>query len=422
MFGSGHSARSDARDAAAEACAHAAAGLNGRTPDLCVVFFSYHHAERAGELIDELGARLGPRRILGCSADGAIGATADLEGRPGIAVLAGHLPGTRLVGFNADDLLSDDPARSSDDELASRAAEAIGGADDLRGVLLLADPFSTPTVRVLPALNAARHRPGEDTPAGAVLGGMASGGMKAGTNALVLDGSVRRLGAVGVAIHGPVRIDAVVSQGCRPIGPTMVVTRARHNIIFELGGRPALAAVRAAVADLSESDRKLLPGGLQMGLVVDEYKPRFGRGDFLVRAIVGADEQHDAIAVADMVRVGQTVQLQLRDQRTAREDLSLLLDGQRLHGRPAGVVLCTCNGRGERFYGSRAQDLVLVQRAFREEDPAEQRAKPGEELGPSERAVPLAGFFAAGEIGPVGTRSWVHGQTACLAVFRDPEA
>ena len=31
--------------------------------------------------------------------------------------------------------------------------------------------------------------------------------------------------------------------------------------------------------------------------------------------------------------------------------------------------------------------------------------------------APAAGFFAAGEIGPVGGRPWLHGFTATVAVF-----
>jgi small ligand-binding sensory domain FIST len=36
-------------------------------------------------------------------------------------------------------------------------------------------------------------------------------------------------------------------------------------------------------------------------------------------------------------------------------------------------------------------------------------------LGP----VPLAGFFAAGEIGPVGGQNFVHGFTASMALLCD---
>ena len=51
----------------------------------------------------------------------------------------------------------------------------------------------------------------------------------------------------------------------------------------------------------------------------------------------------------------------------------------------------------------------------------EELSKPGKALEPlPEAPVPLAGFFANGEIGPIGDEGFVHGQTACLALFRDP--
>ena len=45
---------------------------------------------------------------------------------------------------------------------------------------------------------------------------------------------------------------------------------------------------------------------------------------------------------------------------------------------------------------------------------------PDHDAGALERALdgaPAAGFFCAGEIGPVGARSFVHGFTATIAVF-----
>jgi small ligand-binding sensory domain FIST len=32
--------------------------------------------------------------------------------------------------------------------------------------------------------------------------------------------------------------------------------------------------------------------------------------------------------------------------------------------------------------------------------------------------VPVAGFFAAGELGPVGDSNFIHGHTASIALFR----
>lgn len=417
---SGLSARGDAIAAADEACAHIQeAWQAGRAPDLTFVFVSAHHAEAMGVIAECVARGLESRHLLGCTAGVVLGSTGDLEGSPGVSVLACSLPGVRVVPFTGDGLIAAD---ASPEAAAARASETIGATDDLRAVMLVADPFSVPLVRLLPALNAGRvevERDGERARVGTIIGGMASGSPRPGGNAIVLDGQVSRHGAAGVSLFGPVRVDTLVSQGCRPVGPTMVVTRARSNLVLELGGRGALDVVRETIASLPDADRRLLSGGLFLGRVVDEYKDRFGRGDFLVRNIVGAEESSGAIAVADLMRVGQTVQLQLRDRATAREDLELLLDAQRMHAPPAGMLLLTCNGRGRDFFGESHSDVGAVQRAFRADDPGTARAKGGRAMGPVDPSVPMAGFFAAGEIGPIGADSYLHGQTACIAMFRE---
>lgn len=418
---SGVSARADEREAADEACERLfPAPLAG--VDLAFVFASGHHADRFADVSERVRERLGARHVVGCTGVGVLGAAGDLEGSPGVSVLACSMPGVRVRPFTEEHLIAPD---ASAEASAARAGEAIGADDDLRAVFVLADPFSVPLVRVLPALSAGRVEREEDgrrKRVGVIVGGMASAARAPGQNALVLDSTVRRHGAVGVSLLGPLRVDAVVSQGCRPIGPTMVVTKARSNLVLQLGGRQALEAVRAVIADLPDADRRLLGGGLFLGRVVDEYKDRFGRGDFLVRHIVGAEESSGAIAVADIMRVGQTVQLHLRDDRTAREDLALLLDAQRLHDPPAGALLFTCNGRGRDFFGEPHTDVRAVQHAFEHAEAGEHKARAGREVGPVDPAIPMGGFFAAGEIGPVGEDTYLHGHTACLALLRSEQS
>jgi len=219
-------------------------------------------------------------------------------------------------------------------------------------------------------------------------------------------------------VRGPVRIDAVVSQGCRAFGPNMVVTKARGNIIFQLGGHPALEAVQHAIEDLPEEQRPLLEGGLFLGRVINEYKDRFGRSDYLIRNLLGVDKNSGALAVGDMIRVGQTVRLHVRDSTAASEDLALLLDAQQLHERPAGALMVTCNGRGTRLFPTPHHDAAAVVRAFRLPEGGEERAKGGRAIDPQDRPLPLAGMFANGEIGPIGGQSFLHGHTAVAALFR----
>ncbi len=147
---------------------------------------------------------------------------------------------------------------------------------------------------------------------------------------------------------------------------------------------------------LDEEEVVLLEsGGLHLGRVIDEHREHFGRGDFLVRNVVGADRTSGAIAVGEAMALGTTVQFHLRDAATADEDLHALVSACRADA----ALVFTCNGRGTRLFGAPHHDVRVL----------------SEHLG----AVPMAGFFAAGELGPVGGRNFVHGFTASVALLRD---
>jgi small ligand-binding sensory domain FIST len=208
----------------------------------------------------------------------------------------------------------------------------------------------------------------------------------------VLDGRVTTTGAVGVFVDGlPVR--TVVSQGCRPVGAPYVITRGEGNRIFELAGRSGIDRVQDTAGAANEEDRALMRSGLHLGIVVDEHRAEFERGDFLVRNVLGGDPETGAIVVGDDIEVGQTVQFHVRDAAAADEDLREMLAGE----DAAAALLFTCNGRGIRFFGEPDHDAAVLDQL----------------LGP----LPVAGAFCAGEIGPVSGRSFLHGFTASLALF-----
>jgi small ligand-binding sensory domain FIST len=102
------------------------------------------------------------------------------------------------------------------------------------------------------------------------------------------------------------------------------------------------------------------------------------------------------VAVGDLIRTGQTVQFHVRDAHTAHEDLQALLTRQPTKP-PAGALVFTCNGRGRRLFSTPSHDASCLQQL----------------LGP----LPVAGFFAQGEIGPIGNTNCLHGFTASIAHF-----
>jgi small ligand-binding sensory domain FIST len=220
---------------------------------------------------------------------------------------------------------------------------------------------------------------------------------------LFFDGGVVDSGAVGVAIGDGLNVMPLVSQGCRPIGSSFTITNAERNVIHELGGRPPMQRVRELYEDLDVADRALLSQGLLVGRVVDEYKTDFEPGDFVVRGVIGADPESGSLAIADVPAVGETVQFHVRDARSADEDLDRALTkalttlGEQ---RITGALLFTCNGRGARMFDTPDHDARLISDRL--------------------EGLPLAGFFAAGELGPIGDKNFVHGFTASLALFVEP--
>jgi small ligand-binding sensory domain FIST len=383
-FGAATSTAPDHQRALEEAIP-AALGRLGGAPDLVVCFFTMEHADAAAGIALSLSERTGTSAILGCTAQDVIGDGRELEGTPGLAVWMARMPGVAVQPFALRVLpLPDGVGISGWPELP---------AGERASVLLLADPFSFPADGFLERLN--QEQAGLE-----VVGGMVSGATEPGRHRLLCGTDVLDGGAVGAALVGPVEVRAVVSQGCRPIGSPFAVTSADGNVLHELGGRPAVVRLRELLAGLDPHEHALLRGGgLQVGQVIDEHKASFDRGDFLVRGLLGADPESGSIAVADTIEVGQTVQFHVRDAAAAHEDLELLLDPVR-RWRPRGVLLFSCNGRGRRFFGEPHHDAARVAAATGE--------------------APMAGFFAQGELGPVGGRNFLHSFTASMAVFCEP--
>lgn len=411
QFWSAWASHLEAETAAVRAAEQVVRRAAGATIDLAFVFVSAPLAPATEVAVAAIHDRLRPGALIGVSTAAVISDGIEFEGEPAISILAASLPGCRIRTFTDRDV----PAVP--DPLDGATVDAVRQAvfpDGCEAVaILFVDPFSVPMHRLLPAFNAAR--PTSET---VIVGGMASGGEAPGQCAVVCGDKVRRHGLVGVSLSGPISAHAIVSQGCRPIGQPMVITKAKGNVILGLGGRPALEVVRETIDLLDESDAAAARAGLMIGRVVSEYRERFGRDDFLIRNVLGAEETTNAIAVSDLVRVGQTVQLHVRDPRTAKEDLALLLDAQQLHETPLAGVLVTCERRGSGFFGISNHDASKVARAFAAGVSAERRAKGGVEIDPQEPVLPVAGFYASSELGPIAGNAQMHSQTACLLLFR----
>jgi small ligand-binding sensory domain FIST len=386
-FASGLAQTGDLLDAAERATAEALAGLGGAAPDLACVFLTGEVGDVESALV--LGRELtGARVVIGCNAGGVIGAGRGVEARPAVSVWAAVLPGVDLRPFHLDVVRLDGAAG---DALAVVGMPRREGGDKV--ALVLADPWTFPA-------DAFVDRSTDALVGLPLVGGLAVGGGTRHSTRLLLDDRVYPRGAVGVVLAGPIGVRTMVSQGCRPVGPAMTVTAAEGNALLALAGAPALTKVAGVLAGMTPTDLALARDLLQVGIARDEYLENPGLGDFLVRSVVGIDHDRGAVLVGDVVEVGQTVQMHVRDAGTAAADLVKQLTGLRADhrfGAAQGALLFSCTGRGRALFPDSDHDVTAV------------RAALGLEA--------VTGFFAAGEIGPVGGRNHLHGFTASLAVF-----
>ncbi len=376
------------------------AKLGDARPDLLVVFASPHlraHFERLPEALHE---RFAPGALVGCVGAGVIGGGEEVEQRPALSITAAVLPRVEVRTFHVD--AGDLPDLDA----------GPGGWRELAGVqpvptphfVLLADGWSFDPRDLLQGLDFA-------FPASVKIGGLASG--RRG-DPLFLDRRVVAQGAVGVALQGDVAVDAVVAQGCRPIGPALTVTRCKDHVLEEVlpaedrGESPGWVDPRKPLEVLSElyetlppEDQELLQHSLHIGVASTTLQEPTNRGDYLIRNVMGADPERGAVAVGALLRPGQTVRFHLRDASTADQDLRGMLDGYRGRGPatpPAGALLFSCTGRGRHLFGAPNHDSAAFRRALGD--------------------VPLGGFFCGGEIGPVGDATHLHGYTSSFGIFR----
>ena len=378
----------DTVEAAAEAADRTRAGLEGAC-DLAVVFASGQHLSMAKWLLSEVHERLEPRALLGCGAGGTVAGGHELEDTPGLVVWGASLPTADLETMHLTAEREADGFRLLGLPESLAVARDDSTAPD-ESVIALCDPLSFPPEELLAQIERSRpHVP--------ILGGLASASF-AGGAVLLQDGDVHTDGAVAIRMRG-LEVLPCVSQGAGPVGPEMTITSGEANVIGQLAGKPAMERLGEVIAALPEKERELAASGVLIGLVIDENRPEYDRGDFLVRPIIGADRESGAIAIGEQVRVGQTVRLQVRDAASADEDLrqSLRAQAQALGSDgAAGTLLFTCNGRGSHMFEVPDHDAGAIEDAL---------------------GAPTAGFFCAGEIGPVGGRNFLHGFTATMAVF-----
>ena len=356
-----------------------------KSPDLIFAFFSEAYSPHYQEFVDGLQEMVGEGSLLGCSAGGLSGEKRETEFRPAASLLCGWLPQVQIAPFYLKDM------PDLDGPPGAWKAQVAPDLDEVKGIILLGDPFSLESEALLRGLDFAYP----DCPK---VGGLASGCQRPGEAALVLGDRLYRRGCVGVALGGAIQVSPSVAQGCEPVGGQLVITECRGNVILELDNKPATLALTETVRGLRPEQRTAAQRTIFVGLGAGKPALKYEPGDFLVRQVMGLDPRTGCIAVASRLRKGQTVQFHLRDAETSKKDLRNVLGKATADSVPEGALIFSCLGRGQNLY----QEIGHDTRVFHE--------VVGE--------VPLAGFFCNGEFGPVGGESALHGFTSSFALFR----
>ncbi len=374
--------------------------------DLAILFISSAFASEYSRLMPLLQEQLTVPALIGCGSGGVIGmshqgSAQEIEDYPALSLSLAYLPGVTITPFHITGEELPDLDSPPDQWINLMGVPAA----DQPSFILLADPFSARVNNLLEGLDYAY-------PSSVKIGGLASAGM-GNSSSLFCNYHHYQEGVVGVALSGNIVVEAIVAQGCRPIGQPLRVTDSERNILLGLemdaiDSKPSKSRVPLEVLQemfntLNEEDRELAQNSLFIGLARNEFKQELEHGDFLIRNLIGVDPRAGAIAIGDRIRPGQRVQFHLRDARTSAEDLEVLLERyrQQSDGTSAiGALMFSCLGRGERLYGKPNFDSSLFNRYVKN--------------------VPLSGFFCNGEIGPVGGNTFLHGYTSVFGICRQP--
>lgn len=364
----------------------------GQNPTFAVVFATPHYMDHFEDFIEVIRVHGHVSILIGCSGSGILGRSMEIEGEPGFSISFYSIPGAVCYPFSiqaedfSDNLKPEDWVRWSG---ISR--------DQVKLWMTFLDPFQFPVEDWLQDWN--RAYPGVP-----VFGGLASA-MPQQQKTWVFWNDRLIQGAIVMGLSGDFEVECVVSQGCRPIGDPLTVTKVNENVLYSLGSQPALEVLNHVYESLPEAEKKIAQGHIFAGLAMSEYQEDFKSGDFLIRNIFGADPMSGAVAIGGFPRVGQTLQYQIRDSQIASDEFIetlKLAHEKRVDQQPFGALICTCVGRGERFFKTKDHDVLAIHQFF-----------PG---------VSLSGLFANGEIGPVGGMSFAHAYTASVVLFYEKKS
>ena len=386
--GVGFSSARNPRTAASEATAAALAqaGISRATGALCFATTAYGAAYPM--ILRAVASEAGTREIAGCSSVGVIAGETEIESGHALAVLVFGGEEIHATRFFVPTLRG--RAAGVAAEVAAAVRARLGKSNLL---ILFADTYNFEAEATLEAL-------GQELPGVTIAGGGASEDGSIGETFVFCGDTISSNAVSGMLLSGDFDLTLANTIACGLIGTAHRVTAARDNILIELDGRPAYQVFAEAAGPLADDLRRAL-GYVFVAIPLYENAQTIERGQFVVRNIVGASEEHGVIAVAFQPQVGDTLGFVLRDAERSRQDLKATLDdvNDRLgHGTPPAFGLYfNCVSRGAGLYNIPGHDSAYIRSA----------------LGP----IPIAGFFTGFEIGPVAEQTSLLQYSGVLALI-----
>lgn len=440
LFPTGHATHPQWRMAAALALAQLRAQMAlpdyAAAPTLGLLYITDHYANDAQALLDYLSGEL--PEVTDWSGTVGVGVSAnnaEYFDEPALSVMLLDVPADQYRVFSGVAPLPTHAPHLGSGFVAHTALVHADGNTPELAELLSEMAARTSTGYLFGGLSASRTVSVQFAVGGD--GNMAGQGGAGG----VFDG-----GLSGVAFGAGVALMSRVTQGCQPVGTLHTITAAQDNVVLALDGEPALDVlldtleVSLEVNDPQPALRKVR--ATLAGLVSAGEQPQGQRrtghfgSDTRVRHILGLDGARRGVALADQVEPGMRLAFCQRNVAAARADLMRIcaeireeLSPEELEPQPlvssdaqvrpdaasrpqpgmegappvqtgrriCGAIYVSCSGRGGPHFGGPGAELQIVRHALGD--------------------VPLAGFFAGGEI----AHHHLYGYTGVLTVFVDQE-
>lgn len=390
LAGSGLSGDSKTHHAIEKVVERAMSLLDGRPADWVLVFSTVHHFPKFRMMLEKISERTGTGNVIGCSGHGVLTEEGEIEGAPGIALLAVSSP-----SLKATPLIERPIHGRAEDAALAVARWAKPHILKNSALLLLPDTYHLESDVFF---NELENKLGPLP----ILGGGASEDGSHGRTYQFCQGRIESNAMVGMLLAGTAFVDIRMTQACRPLGEPLIVTRAEKNVIYELGGRCAFDVFAEVAGEDRMKDLRNAISSVFLGLPMEPDQDQIAQGQYLVRSIMGVDPDSGAIAVGDEVRTGQILTFTLREPVGAREDLMRMSNELQKNHYPVSFgVYFNCMARGKGLYGEESVDSRALRSTL--------------------EGVPFAGFFSGSEIAPICKKTYLHQYSGVLLLVSEPE-